>query len=74
MASLATMAPARTVVSAPGSQLGEERRDGRVVGGCGVDHPPACSSWLMRMLQNFGPHIEQKWACLAPSAGSVSSW
>ena len=23
------------------------------------------------MLQNFGPHIEQKWASLAPSAGSV---
>ena len=26
------------------------------------------------MLQNFGPHIEQKCATLAPSAGSVSSW
>src|SRR4051794_32294434 len=24
--------------------------------------------------QNFGPHIEQKWATLAPSAGRVSSW
>ena len=24
--------------------------------------------------QNLGPHIEQKWATLAPSAGSVSSW
>src|SRR5207344_2649138 len=26
------------------------------------------------MLQNFGPHIEQKCATFAPSAGSVSSW
>src|SRR2546423_898090 len=26
------------------------------------------------MEQNFGPHIEQKWAVLAPSAGRVSSW
>jgi len=26
------------------------------------------------MEQNFGPHIEQKWASFAPSAGSVSSW
>ena len=26
------------------------------------------------MEQNCGPHIEQKWATLAPSAGSVSSW
>ena len=33
-----------------------------------------CSSWLIRMLQNFGPHMEQKCACFAPSAGSVSSW
>jgi len=24
--------------------------------------------------QNLGPHIEQKWAVLAPSAGSVWSW
>ena len=31
-------------------------------------------SWLIRMEQNFGPHIEQKWAVLAGSAGSVSSW
>jgi len=26
------------------------------------------------MLQNFGPHIEQKCATFAPSAGNVSSW
>jgi len=24
--------------------------------------------------QKCGPHIEQKWAIFAPSAGSVSSW
>ena len=29
--------------------------------------------WVSSMLQNFGPHIEQKCATLAPSAGSVSS-
>jgi len=26
------------------------------------------------MEQNAGPHMEQKWAVLAPSCGSVSSW
>src|SRR5712691_3369091 len=26
------------------------------------------------MEQKWGPHIEQKWASLAPSAGRVSSW
>ena len=26
------------------------------------------------MEQNFGPHIEQKWAVLAGAAGRVSSW
>ena len=31
-------------------------------------------SWLMRIEQNFGPHIEQKCAVLAGSAGRVSSW
>ena len=31
-------------------------------------------SWEMRMEQNLGPHIEQKWAVLAGSAGRVSSW
>src|SRR5690606_14476154 len=30
--------------------------------------------WLIFIEQNFGPHIEQKWAVLAGSAGSVSSW
>ena len=30
--------------------------------------------WLMAMEQNFGPHIEQKCAIFAGSAGSVSSW
>ena len=30
-------------------------------------------SWVIFMEQNFGPHIEQKWATLAPSAGSDSS-
>ena len=29
---------------------------------------------LMCIEQNFGPHIEQKCATLAPSAGIVSSW
>ena len=28
----------------------------------------------IRIEQNFGPHIEQKWAVFAGSAGSVSSW
>src|SRR5205085_8321439 len=32
------------------------------------------TSWLMRIEQNFGPHIEQKCAVLAGSAGRVSSW
>src|SRR5688500_18878329 len=32
------------------------------------------TSWLMRMEQNFGPYMEQKWAVLAVFAGSVSSW
>ncbi|CKT20526.1 Uncharacterised protein [Mycobacterium tuberculosis] len=32
------------------------------------------TSWVMRMEQNFGPHIEQKCAVLAGSAGRVSSW
>src|SRR5262249_54128389 len=27
--------------------------------------------WVISMLQNFGPHIEQKCASLAPSAGSI---
>ena len=26
------------------------------------------------MEQNFGPHMEQKWAVLAGSCGSVASW
>ena len=30
--------------------------------------------WLIRIEQNFGPHIEQKCAPLALSFGSVSSW
>lgn len=30
--------------------------------------------WLMAMEQNFGPHIEQKCAIFAGSAGKVSSW
>ena len=38
---------------------------------------PSCSAasrncCVISMLQNFGPHIEQKCATLAPSAGSVS--
>src|SRR5436190_23673952 len=32
------------------------------------------TSWLIRIEQNLGPHMEQKWAVLAGSAGSVSSW
>jgi hypothetical protein len=31
-------------------------------------------SWVMRMEQNFGPHIEQKCAVLCASLGRVSSW
>ena len=30
--------------------------------------------WVISMLQNFGPHMEQKCATFAPSAGSVASW
>src|SRR5699024_8184505 len=32
------------------------------------------TSWEIFMEQNFGPHMEQKWAVLAGSAGRVSSW
>jgi hypothetical protein len=35
--------------------------------------PIARSSWLIFIEQNFGPHIEQKWAVLAGAAGNVSS-
>ena len=39
---------------------------------------PACAASRMSaeifIEQNFGPHMEQKCATLAPSAGSVSSW
>ena len=31
-------------------------------------------SWLIFMLQNFGPHMEQKWAVLWASLGRVASW
>src|SRR5262249_49247094 len=31
-------------------------------------------SWVIRIEQNLGPHIAQKCASLAPSAGRVSSW
>ena len=31
-------------------------------------------SLVIFILQNFGPHMEQKWAALAPSGGRVSSW
>ena len=31
------------------------------------------TSWLIFIEQNLGPHIEQKWAVLAPSAGRVWS-
>src|ERR1700756_1434730 len=34
----------------------------------------ARTSSVIFIEQNFGPHIEQKWATLAPSAGRVSSW
>jgi hypothetical protein len=36
--------------------------------------PFARSSWPIFIEQNFGPHIEQKWADLAGAAGNVSSW
>ena len=32
------------------------------------------SCCVISMLQNFGPHMEQKCATFAPSAGSVASW
>src|SRR3712207_4772814 len=32
------------------------------------------TSWVIFIEQNLGPHIEQKWAVLAPSAGGVWSW
>ena len=32
------------------------------------------TSWVIFIEQNLGPHIEQKWATLAESLGSVSSW
>src|SRR3954471_24196317 len=31
------------------------------------------TSWVIFIEQNLGPHIEQKWAVLAPSAGRVKS-
>src|SRR6266446_829557 len=31
-------------------------------------------SWVICIEQNLGPHIEQKCASLAPSAGKVWSW
>ena len=31
-------------------------------------------SWVMRMEQNLGPHMEQKCATLCASFGRVSSW
>ncbi len=39
--------------------------------------PSPCSArifWEIFIEQNFGPHIEQKCAVLAGSAGRVSSW
>ena len=33
----------------------------------------ALMSWLIRIEQNFGPHIEQKCAVLCASFGKVSS-
>src|SRR5437899_139161 len=51
------------------------------IGGNGADRGTAAVAATageapggIRMEQNFGPHIEQKWAVLAPSAGRVSSW
>ncbi len=40
-----------------------------------VDFAARCSRTSSEIFieQNFGPHIEQKWATFAPSAGSVSS-
>src|SRR5687767_15246791 len=32
------------------------------------------TSWVIFIEQNLGPHIEQKCAVLAPSAGRVWSW
>ena len=40
---------------------------------CSISAAYSRTSWVIFIEQNFGPHIEQKWATLAPSAGSVSS-
>jgi hypothetical protein len=39
---------------------------------CSAAYARTCS--VMAIEQNLGPHIEQKWAVLAGSAGSVASW
>jgi hypothetical protein len=51
-----------------------DSRSGQPSGGWGLRLPTSFSSALIRMEQNLGPHMEQKWAILAPGAGRVSSW
>ena len=55
-------------------------RSCRLCRGTRATSPPCPSAAMSRTCcvssieQNFGPHIEQKCATLAPSAGSVASW
>src|SRR3954467_7142755 len=42
--------------------------------GGGFRRANSLTSALIFIEQNLGPHIEQKWAVLAPSAGRVWSW
>src|SRR5919112_664097 len=60
------------------SSLAKEEEDGSAA--TNVSTPAFCfaaksrTSWVIFIEQNLGPHIEQKWAVLAPSAGRVWSW
>jgi hypothetical protein len=38
-----------------------------------LERANSLTSCVIFIEQNFGPHIEQKWAVLAPSAGNVWS-
>src|SRR6185312_722161 len=40
----------------------------------GFNRANSLTSWVIFIEQNLGPHIEQKCAVLAPSAGRVWSW
>src|SRR4249919_1501370 len=47
---------------------------GRTVGFCSCSRANSRTSWLIFIEQNLGPHMLQKCAVLAPSAGRVWSW